>query len=106
MGYLNTVILPTLDHLRVGTVTRDNVTSFFYEYRRRKRGSNHSYDILRNMFDCVIAWGHQSEVVRHWCKGLVRISTRLTSGSAGVTEQPRRFGIRGMGLPTRTITNC
>ena len=73
MSYLNSAILPALGHLRVGSVVRADIARFFHEYGRRKPGgANRSHDILRNMFDCAIAWGHRPEAAGNPCKGTVR----------------------------------
>ena len=71
--YLRSAILPALGHLRVGSVVRADVARFFHEYGRRKPGgANRSHEILRNMFDCAIAWGHRPETAGNPCKGIVR----------------------------------
>ena len=73
LSYLNSAILPALGHLRVGSVMRADIARFFHEYGRRKPGgSNRRHDILRNMFDCAIAWGHRPEAAGNPCKGIVR----------------------------------
>ena len=73
MSYLNSAILPAIGHLRVGSVVRADIARFFHEYGRRKPGgANRSHDILRNMFDCAIAWGHRPEAAGNPCKGIVR----------------------------------
>ena len=73
MSYLNSAILPVLGHLRVGSVARADIARFFHEYGRRKPGhANRSHEILRNMFDCAIAWGHRSEAAANPCNGIVR----------------------------------
>ena len=73
MSYLNSAILPAIGHLRVGSVVRADIARFFHEYGRRKPGgANRSHEILRNMFDCAIAWGHRPEVAGNPCKGIVR----------------------------------
>ena len=73
LSYLNSAILPALGHLRVGSVVRADIARFFHEYGRRKPGgANRSHDILRNMFDCAIAWGHRPEAAGNPCKGIVR----------------------------------
>ena len=73
MSYLDSAILPALGHLRVGSVVRADIARFFHEYGRRKPGgANRSHDILRNMFDCAIAWGHRPEAAGNPCKGIVR----------------------------------
>ena len=73
MSYLNSAILPALGHLRVGSVVRADIARFFHEYGRRKPGgANRSHEILRNMFDCAIAWGHRPEAAGNPCKGIVR----------------------------------
>ena len=73
MSYLNSAILPALGHLRVGSVVRADIARFFHEYGRRKPGgANRSHDILRNMFDCAIAWGHRPEAAGNPCIGIVR----------------------------------
>ena len=73
MGYLNSAILPALGHLRIGSVVRADIARFFHEYGRRKPGgANRAHDILRNLFDCAIAWGHRPEAAGNPCKGIVR----------------------------------
>ena len=73
LSYLNSAILPALGHLRVGSVVRADIARFFHEYGRGKPGgANRSHDILRNMFDCAIAWGHRPEVAGNPCTGIVR----------------------------------
>ncbi len=73
LSYLNSAILPALGHLRVGSVVRADIARFFHEYGRRKPGgANRSHEILRNMFDCAIAWGHRPEAAGNPCKGIVR----------------------------------
>ena len=73
MSYLNSAILPSLGHLRVGAAVRADVARFFHEYGRRKPGgANRSHEILRNMFDCAIAWGHRPEAAGNPCTGIVR----------------------------------
>ena len=73
LSYLNSAILPALGHLRVGAIARADVARFFHEYGRRKPGgANRSHDILRNMFDCAIAWGHRPEAAGNPCTGIVR----------------------------------
>ena len=63
LSYLNSAILPALGHLRVGSVVRADIARFFHEYGRRKLGGAYRcHGILRTMFDCAIAWGHQHEV--------------------------------------------
>ena len=73
LSYLNSAILPALGHLRVGAVVRADIARFFHEYGRRKPGgANRSHEILRNMFDCAIAWSHRPEAAGNPCKGIVR----------------------------------
>ena len=73
MIYLNSAILPALGHLRVGSMVRFDIARFFHDYGRRKPGgANRSHDILRNMFDCAIAWGHRPEAAGNPCTGIVR----------------------------------
>ena len=73
LSYLNSAILPALGHLRVGSVVRADIARFFHEYGRRKPGgANRSHDILRNMFDCAIAWGQRPEAAGNPCTGIVR----------------------------------
>ena len=73
LSYLNGAILPALGHLRVGSVVRADIARFFHDYGRRKPGgANRSHEILRNMFDCAIAWGHRPEAAGNPCKGIVR----------------------------------
>ena len=46
---------------------------FFHEYGHRKPGgANRSHDILRNMFDCTIAWGHRPKAAGNPCTGVFR----------------------------------
>ena len=72
-GGMSRYILPALGHLRVGSVVRADIARFFHEYGRRKPGgANRSHEILRNMFDYAIAWGHRSEAAGNPCKGIVR----------------------------------
>ena len=73
LSYLNSAILPVLGHLRVGSVVRADIARFFHEFGRRKPGgANRSHDILRNMFDCAIVWGHRPEAAGNPCTGIVR----------------------------------
>ena len=73
MIYLNSAILPALGHLRVGSMVRADIARFFHDYGRKKPGgANRSHDILRNMFDCAIAWGHRPEAAGNPCTGIVR----------------------------------
>ena len=73
LSYLNSAILPALGHLRIGSVVRADIARFFHEYGRRKPGgANRSHDILRNMFDCAMAWGHRSEAAGNPCTGIIR----------------------------------
>jgi len=73
VGYLNSAILPALGHFRIASVVRADVARFFHEYGRRKPGgANRAHDILRNLFDCAIAWGHRPEAAGNPCKGIVR----------------------------------
>ena len=73
LSYLNSAILPAVGHLRVGSVVRADIARFFHEYGRRKPGgANRSHDILHNMFDRAIAWGHRPEVAGNPCTGIVR----------------------------------
>ena len=73
LSYLNSATLPAHGHLRVGSVVRGDIARFFYEYGRRKQGgANRSHEILRNMFDCAMAWGHRSEAAGNPWKGIVR----------------------------------
>ena len=73
MSYLDSAILPALGHLRVGAVVRADIARFFHDYgRRRPGGANRAHDILRNMFDCAVAWGHRPEAAGNPCTGIVR----------------------------------
>ncbi len=77
LSYLDSAILPALGHLRVGAVVRADIARFFHDYgRRRPGGANRAHDILRNMFDCAIAWGHRpeaaGEAAGNPCTGIVR----------------------------------
>ena len=73
LSYLNSsAILPALGHRRVGAVVRADIARFFHEYGRRKPGgANRSHEILRNMFDCAIAWGHRPDAAGNPCKSIV-----------------------------------
>ena len=73
-------------------MVRDDVARFFHEYEHRNPGgANRSHDILRNMFDCVIAWGLRPEAVGNPCAGIVRYRrpprVRLTG-----TDDPVKLG--------------
>ena len=73
MIYLNSAILPVLGHLRVCSMVRADIARFFHDYGRKKPGgANRSHDILHNMFDCAIAWGHRPEAAGNPCTGIVR----------------------------------
>ena len=49
---------------------RSWVFRFFHEYGRRKPGgANRCHEILRNMFDCAIVWGHRPEDAGSPCFG-------------------------------------
>ncbi len=73
LSYLDSAILPALGHLRVGAVVRADIARFFHDYgRRRPGGANRAHDILRNMFDCAVAWGHRPEAAGNPCTGIVR----------------------------------
>ena len=74
MSHLNSAIKPALGHLRVGAAAvRADIAGFFHEYGRRKPGgANRSHEILRNMLDCAIAWGHRPEAAGNPCTGIVR----------------------------------
>ena len=73
ISYLNSAILPALGHPRVGSVVRADIARFFHEYGQRKPGgADRSHDILRNMFDCAISWGHRPEAAGNPCTGIVR----------------------------------
>ena len=68
--------LPGARH--AGGRPRGDIARFFHEYGRRKPGgANRSHDILRNLFDCAIAWGHQAEAAGNPCKGIVRYGMAL-----------------------------
>ena len=74
LSYLNSAILPALGHLRVGSVVRADIARFFHDYGRKKPGgTNRSHEILRNMFDCAIAWGHRPEADSPVCVAAVRL---------------------------------
>ena len=54
-------------------MVRADIARFFHGYGRRKPGgANRLRDILRNMFDCAIAWGHRPEAAGNPCTGIVR----------------------------------
>ena len=73
LSYLNSVILPAFGQLCVGSVVQADIARFFHEYRRRKPGAaNRSHDILRDMFDCAIEWGHRPEAAGNPCRGIFR----------------------------------
>ncbi len=64
--------MASLRILRVGSVLRADIARFVPEYGRRKPGgANRSHDILRNMFDLAIAWGHRPEAASSPCTGIV-----------------------------------
>jgi len=73
LSYLNRAIVPALGHLRIGAIARADIARFFHGYGRRKPGgANRAHDILRNLFDCAIAWGHRPDAAGNPCKGIVR----------------------------------
>ena len=97
-SYLNSAILHSLGHLRVGSVVRAEIACFFDEYGRRKPGgANRSHEILRNMFDCAIAWGHRPEAAGNRCKDIVRYRRppggRLLD-AAGIAADARLHDLR------------
>ena len=92
MSYLNSAILPALGHLRIGSVVRADIARFFHEYGRRKPGgANRSHDILRNLFDCAIAWGHRPEAAGESLQG----DRPLPSPAARAFARCRRSGEAG-----------
>ena len=71
--YLNSAILPALGPLRVGSAVRADIARFFHTYGRSKPGgANRCHEILRNLFDCAVAWGHRPEAAGNPCKGIIR----------------------------------
>ena len=71
---------------------RADIARFFHECERSEPGgANRSYEILRNMFDRAIAWGHRPEVVGDPCKGIVRYR-RLLRGWLLVADDLMTFG--------------
>ena len=73
LSYLNSAILPALGQLRVDAVVRADIARFIHEYGRREPGgANRSHEILCNMLDCAITWGHRPEAAGNPCKGIVR----------------------------------
>ena len=102
LSYLNSAILPALGHLRVGPVVRADIARFFHEYGRRKPGdANRSHDILRNMFDCAIAWGHRPEAAgnRHADLLFNIVSSRSQQRSTIVTT-------RALSDRTGSLSSC
>ena len=85
-------ILPALGHHRVGSVVRADIAPFFHEHgRRRPGGANRSHEILRNMFDCTIAWGYRPEAAGNPCTGIVRYR-RPPRGRLGGADDLARLG--------------
>ena len=73
MSYLNSAILPSIGHLHVGSVVRVDVARFFHGYgSRQPGGANRCHQILRNMFNCAVAWGHRAEAAGNPCHGIAR----------------------------------
>ena len=69
-----------------------NIAHFFHEYGPEKPGGvNRSHDILRNMFDYAIAWGHWPEAAGNSCIGIVRYRRPLR-GSYRTVSPERRPG--------------
>ena len=92
MSYLNNAILPALGHLGVGSIAKADVARIFHEYgRRRPGGVNRCHDILRTMFDCVIAWGHRPEAAGNSCAGIVRYR-RPPRGRPLSADDPAKLG--------------
>ena len=97
MSYLRHAILPVIGALRVNAVTRADVARWLYEYgRERPGGANRAHDILRDMFNRAMAWGHRSEATGNPCTGITRYRRpprgRLLGedDAASVEEAPHR----------------
>ena len=64
-------------------------------------GANLSHDILRNMFDCAIAWGHRPEAAGNPCTGIVRYRRpprgRLLGAVLRLREEITRPALRRCG---------
>ncbi|GEM_PF-4326034 len=98
MSHLNGAILPAPGHLRVGSVVRADIARFFHEYGRRKPGgANRSHDILRNLFNCAIAWGHRPEAAGDPCAGIVVTAIRRAAARCGRPCEARRGPARSHG---------
>ena len=73
MSYVHHAILPALGAFRVDAITRADVARWFHEYgRERPGGANRAHDILRDMFNRTIAWGHRPETAGNPCTGITR----------------------------------
>ena len=54
-------------------MVRADIAHFFQKYgSRNPSGAKRSHEILRNMFDYAVAWGHQPEAAGNSCKGIAR----------------------------------
>ena len=68
------------------------IARFFHEYGRRKPGgANRNHDILRDMFDCAIAWEHRPDAAGNPGKGIVRYR-RPPGGRPLGTDNLARLG--------------
>ena len=73
MSYLHRVILPSLGAFRVDAVTRADIARWFHKYgRHRPGGANRAHDILRDMFNRAVTWGHRPEAAGNPCAGITR----------------------------------
>lgn len=79
-GYVRTHIVPTLGHLKVGDVTRVDVTALMKRMERSPVNANRVLGCLRKMFNMAEVWGYRpdgSNPCRHIPKYPERGKTRL-----------------------------
>ena len=89
---LDSAILPAFGHLRLGSIARADVARFFHEYGRRKPGgAKRCHNILRNMFNCAIAWSHRLEAAENTCSGISRYC-RPPRGRPPGADDPAKVG--------------
>ena len=92
MSYLSSATLPAISHVRVGSVVQTNIARFFHKHGRRKPGRGpQPCDILHNMFDCAIEWGHRPEAAGNSCEGIVRYCRRPRGRLLSV-DDPAKLG--------------
>ena len=104
LGYPNSAILPALGHLSAGSVVRAHIVRFFYQYARRKSDrANRSHEILRNMFDCAIVWGHRPEPSGNPCKGMVRCHRPLVGAVLRQREGEKPGCVAAVRMPLLTV---